>query len=30
VENVFFKGSWGSELLFGLLDHEWTARRAGA
>ena len=28
VENVFFKGSWGSELVFGLLDHEWTARRA--
>ncbi len=27
VENVFFKGEWGSELLFGLLDHEWRARR---
>jgi len=22
-ENVFFKGAWGSEFLFALLDHEW-------
>ena len=29
VENVFFKGAWGSEFLFGLLDHEWRARRSG-
>jgi RimJ/RimL family protein N-acetyltransferase len=28
VENVYFKGAWGSELVFGLLDHEWTARRS--
>jgi len=23
VENVFFKGAWGSELLFAVLDREW-------
>ena len=23
-ENVFFKGAWGSEFLFAVLDHEWT------
>ena len=23
-ENVFFKGAWGSELVFAVLDHEWT------
>jgi RimJ/RimL family protein N-acetyltransferase len=23
-ENVFFKGSWGSEFVFAVLDHEWT------
>ena len=28
VENIFFKGAWGSELLFALLSREWTARRA--
>jgi len=28
VENVFFKGAWGSELLFAVLAHEWAARRA--
>lgn len=22
-ENVFFKGAWGSEFLFAILDHEW-------
>ncbi len=26
VENVFFKGSWGSELLFAVLEREWTSR----
>ena len=26
VENVFFKGAWGSELLFAMLDREWAAR----
>ena len=26
VENVFFKGAWGSELLFAMLDKEWAAR----
>lgn len=24
-ENVFFKGTWGSEFVFGILDREWTA-----
>ena len=28
VENVFFKGAWGSELSFAVLAHEWAARRA--
>jgi len=23
-ENIFFKGAWGSEFLFAMLDHEWT------
>ena len=23
-ENVFFKGAWGSEFVFAMLDHEWT------
>ena len=22
-ENVFFKGAWGSEFLFAMLEHEW-------
>jgi RimJ/RimL family protein N-acetyltransferase len=26
VENVFFKGSWGSEYLFAILDREWSSR----
>ncbi len=25
LENVFFKGAWGSELLFAILEREWTA-----
>ena len=25
-ENVFFKGAWGSELLFAILEREWAAR----
>ena len=25
-ENVFFKGAWGSELLFAVLEREWAAR----
>jgi RimJ/RimL family protein N-acetyltransferase len=25
LENVFFKGAWGSEYLFGFLHHEWSA-----
>jgi len=25
-ENVFFKGAWGSEFLFAMLDREWAAR----
>ena len=27
VENVFFKGAWGSEFLFALLRREWDARK---
>jgi len=27
VENVFFKGAWGSEFSFAILDREWSARR---
>lgn len=23
-ENVFFKGAWGSEFVYAMLDHEWT------
>ena len=30
IENVFFKGAWGSEFVFGLLDHEWAERRSRA
>jgi RimJ/RimL family protein N-acetyltransferase len=29
VEHVWFKGAWGSELLFALLHREWQARRPG-
>lgn len=25
-DNVFFKGAWGSELLFAVLEYEWKAR----
>ncbi|MET0998043.1 MAG: GNAT family protein [Marmoricola sp.] len=27
IDNVFFKGAWGSEYLFAMLDREWGARR---
>jgi RimJ/RimL family protein N-acetyltransferase len=27
VENVFFKGAWGSEFLFAILESEWAAER---
>jgi len=27
VENIWFKGAWGSEYLFALLHREWQARR---
>lgn len=27
VENIFFKGSWGSENLFAVLDREWASTR---
>jgi len=27
VDNVFFKGAWGSELLYAVLAEEWTRRR---
>ena len=23
IENIWFKGKWGSEYMYGLLDHEW-------
>jgi RimJ/RimL family protein N-acetyltransferase len=26
IENIFFKGSWGSEYLFAMLNSDWTAR----
>lgn len=26
VENIFFKGAWGSELQFAILEREWAAR----
>ena len=26
VDNVFFKGAWGSEFLFAILEREWAAR----
>jgi RimJ/RimL family protein N-acetyltransferase len=28
VENVFFKGAWGSELLFAVLEREWAEKTA--
>ena len=27
IENIFFKGAWGSEFQFAVLDREWTARK---
>lgn len=27
-ENIFFKGAWGSEFLFAILNHEWAALNA--
>jgi RimJ/RimL family protein N-acetyltransferase len=27
IENVFFKGAWGSEFLFAILEREWSDRR---
>ncbi len=27
VENIFFKGAWGSEFLFALLEREWASRK---
>jgi hypothetical protein len=27
MENVRFKGAWGSEYLYALLRHEWLSRR---
>ena len=29
VENIWFKGAWGSEYLYALLRKDWLARRAG-
>ena len=28
IENVFFKGAWGSEFLFAVLEREWSERRS--
>ena len=28
IDNVFFKGAWGSEFLFALLESEWSSTRA--
>ena len=28
VENIWFKGAWGSEYLYAMLRREWSARRA--
>lgn len=30
IENVWFKGAWGSEFVFALLRREWEKRRGGA
>ena len=30
VDNVFFKGAWGSELLFALLEREWSGGAGAA
>jgi RimJ/RimL family protein N-acetyltransferase len=27
VESVSFKGSWGSEILFAVLEREWSTRK---
>lgn len=27
LENIFFKGAWGSEFVFAMLKSEWTARK---
>jgi RimJ/RimL family protein N-acetyltransferase len=27
VENEIFKGAWGSEFVYAMLDREWQARR---
>jgi RimJ/RimL family protein N-acetyltransferase len=29
LENVFFKGAWGSEYLFAMLEREWSLPRSG-
>jgi RimJ/RimL family protein N-acetyltransferase len=29
VHNEIFKGEWGDELVYAMLDHEWQARAAG-
>jgi [ribosomal protein S5]-alanine N-acetyltransferase len=29
INNVFFKGKWGSEFQFGMLDSEWKAAQSG-
>ncbi|MBC7835652.1 MAG: GNAT family N-acetyltransferase [Phycisphaerales bacterium] len=30
VENIFFKGAWGSEYTYGILRREWDSRLTGA
>jgi RimJ/RimL family protein N-acetyltransferase len=29
IENVWFKGAWGSEYAYGMLEREWAERRGG-
>jgi RimJ/RimL family protein N-acetyltransferase len=29
VENIYFRGAWGSEFLVAILEREWAARRCG-
>jgi RimJ/RimL family protein N-acetyltransferase len=30
VHNEMFKGEWGDEFIYAMLDHEWRAREAVA
>jgi len=26
IDNIFFKGAWGSEFLYAILEEEWASR----